>query len=157
MAGIELFDENLVFLEPEISCKTDLFKWFAAYMEQAGYVKESYYDNITLREKEYPTGLQTSTVGVAIPHTDPENLKKPFIAVIRPKNSISFEPMGIAEGAINAELIFMLGVLKDGQQVTALQNLMGLLCNIEAVSALMSVEQKKEIINIIKANFGPIE
>lgn len=154
MLGIELFDEELVFLEPEISSQQELFHWFAELMKEKEYVKESYYDSIVQREKNYPTGLQTSTVGVAIPHTDPENLQKPFIAVVRPNSGIQFEPMGIAEGKIQAELIFMLGVLKNGEQVIALQNLMGLLCNESAVSGLLNAVTGQEIIQIIKKNFG---
>lgn len=157
MLGMELFDEALVFLEPDITCKEDLFRWFAAHMEEQGYVKGSYYENITQREQNFPTGLQTSTVGVAIPHTDPENLIQPFIAVVRPKQCIEFEPMGIEEGSISAKLIFMLGVLKDGQQVIALQNLMGLLCNEQAVQGLLEASEAKTIMGIIEKNFGTIE
>ncbi|GCF93948.1 PTS fructose transporter subunit IIA [Enterococcus florum] len=157
MLGTELFDERLVFLEPDISSKEELFCWFSDYMDKAGYVKETYLENITKREKNFPTGLQTATVGVAIPHTDPENLNKPFIAVIRPNQGIEFEPMGIAEGKISAKLIFMLGVLKDGQQVIALQNLMGLLCNDKAVTDLLKANDAKEIIAIIEENFETVE
>lgn len=156
MLGTELFDEKLVFLEPEISSQQELFHWFAEYMERKEYVKKSYYESIVKREKNYPTGLQTTTVGVAIPHTDPENLQKPFIAVIRPNQEIQFEPMGIEEGQIQAKLIFMLGVLKNGEQITALQNLMGLLCNETAVRGLLKATDAKEIITIINQNFGEI-
>lgn len=153
MSGIALFSEELVFLEPEIRTQQELFQWFFHHMQAEGYVKNSYYQSIIMREQKYPTGLQTSTIGVAIPHADAENLEKPFIAVVRPCRSIAFEPMGSAEETVQAELIFMLGVLKNGEQVIALQNLMGLLCNEEAVRGLLKAENAEKIIRIIKENF----
>lgn len=153
MVGTELFSENLVFIEQELSDRAELFKWFNNRMIDQGFVNDSYYESILRREQQFPTGIQTSTVGVAIPHADPENLKKPFIAVVRPKHGIEFEPMGIAEGKIQAELIFMLGVLKNGDQVIALQKLMNLLTNDDAVKKLLQVESCEEVMEIIRINF----
>lgn len=152
-----LFDEKLVFLEPNISNREELFKWFAEYMGKAGYVKDTFYDNIVTREKEFPTGLHAPSVEVAIPHTDPDNIIIPFIAVVRPKQPIEFEPMGNEEKNVQAELIFMLGVMKDGQQVIALQNLMALLCNDEAVEQLLKAKDGKEMVNTIKEYFDKVE
>lgn len=153
MVGTELFSEELVFIEQELGDRAELFKWFNSCMLEHGFVNESYYESILKREQQFPTGIQTPTVGVAIPHADPENLKKPFIAVVRPKQGIEFEPMGIAEGKIQAELIFMLGVLKNGDQVIALQKLMNLLTNDEAVKQLLAVRSCSEVMAIIRRNF----
>lgn len=153
MVGTELFSEELVFIEQELEDREELFKWFNSCMLEQGFVNESYYESILRREQQFPTGIQTSTVGVAIPHADPENLNKPFIAVVRPKQGIEFEPMGIAEGKIQAELIFMLGVLKNGDQVIALQKLMNLLTNDEAVRQLLEVRTCKEVMDIIRGSF----
>ncbi|MBL1230691.1 PTS sugar transporter subunit IIA [Enterococcus sp. BWB1-3] len=157
MVGTELFSEELIFIEQELEDRTALFKWFNNYMFKEGYVKENYYQSILKREEQFPTGIQTTTVGVAIPHADPENLNEPFIAVIIPQKSIEFEPMGIAEGKIQAKLIFMLGVLKNGDQVIALQKLMNLLSNDEAVQQLLEVRTCKEVMAVIQKNFDQPE
>lgn len=153
MVGTELFSEDLIFIGQELRDRAELFKWFNGCMIDQGFVNESYYESILKREQQFPTGIQTPTVGVAIPHADPDNLNKPFIAVVRPKRGIEFEPMGIAEGNIQAELIFMLGVLKNGDQVIALQKLMNLLTNNEAVQQLLEVRTCKEMMEIIRVNF----
>ena len=157
MVGTELFREELIFIEQELEDRAALFKWFNDYMFKQGYVKESYYKSILKREEQFPTGIQTTTVGVAIPHADPENLNEPFIAVVIPKKSIEFEPMGIAEGKIQARLIFMLGVLKNGDQVIALQKLMNLLANDKAVQQLLKVKTRREVMAVIKDNFDHSE
>lgn len=157
MVGTELFSEELVFIEQELADREALFQWFNRCMLEKDFVNESYYESILKREQQFPTGIQTPTVGVAIPHADPENLKKPFIAVVRPKRGIEFEPMGIAEGKIQAELIFMLGVLKNGDQVIALQKLMNLLTNDEAVRQLLAAHTCGEVLDIIRTNFDQSE
>lgn len=153
MSDKELFNKNLVFLDYEVADRNDFFIKFSKLMLDKGYVADSFYEAITTREERYPTGLQTTTIGVAIPHTDPENLKKPFIAVIRPKKEIEFEPMGMTEGQVNAKLIFVLGVLRDGGQVVVLQKLMNMFMNETAVNKLLNANGKENVIEIIDKFF----
>ena len=157
MAGTELFSEELIFIKQDLRDRAALFDWFSGHMMARGYVEDSYRESISKREEQFPTGIQTTTVGVAIPHADPENLKKPFIAVVIPRNSIEFEPMGNAEECIQARLIFMLGVLKNGDQVIALQKLMNLLSNDCAVQQLLQEKECKAILEIIQKNFNQRE
>ena len=44
-----------------------------------GYVKESYTSAILEREKQFPTGLKTPGINIAMPHTYPEHVIKPAI------------------------------------------------------------------------------
>ena len=61
-----------------------------------------------------------------MPHVDPENLIKPYIAVIKPKEPIVFEGMAGIGGDVPAELIVNLGLLAHAEgQVAVLQALMG--------------------------------
>lgn len=156
MSNQELFNKDLVFLDYEIEDRDIFFKKFSEIMLEKDYVTDNFYEAIIQREKNYPTGLQTATIGVAIPHTDPEYILKPFIAVIRPKKEIEFEPMGIPEGRINAKLIFVLGVLKDGGQIEVLQKLMNMFMNETVVNKLLNTNNEEKIIKII-SDFFEIE
>lgn len=157
MSDKELFNKDLVFLDYEVTDRNDFFTKISKLMFEKGYVTTSFYEAITTREGNYPTGLQTETIGVAIPHTDPENLKKPFIAVIRPKKEIEFEPMGMTEGLVKAKLIFVLGVLRDGGQVKVLQKLMYMLMNETAVNKLLNANENENVIEIIDEFFENVE
>ena len=112
---IDLFKPELVFFDFEATDRFEFFKKMEAVLLEAGYIKDTWYDAITTREKNFPTGLQFETISVALPHVDPEHLVKPYIAVIRPKYPVVFEGMAGIGGDIPAELIVNLGLTEHAE------------------------------------------
>ena len=131
---IDLFKPELVFFDFEATDRFEFFKKMEAVLLEGGYIKDTWYDAITTREKNFPTGLQFETISVALPHVDPEHLVKPYIAVIRPKDPVVFEGMAGIGGDIPAELIVNLGLTEHAEgQVAVLQALMGVFLDAGAV------------------------
>lgn len=157
MNDSQLFKKELVLLEVEQTTQSELFNALNSMLLEKKYVTEGFLKAIQKREIEYPTGIQTATIGVAIPHTDPENILEPFVAVIRPRKSIVFEPMGMADGHVEAQLIFVLGVKRDGGQVIMLQHLMNMLMDDDTVSQLLGVSDPAEMVSIIADYFAKDE
>ena len=121
-----LFTPELVFFDFEAKDRFEFFNKMSEILVEKGYVKDTWLDAILTREKNYPTGLQFEHIAVALPHVDPENLVKPYIAVIKPKEPIVFEGMAGIGGDVPAELIVNLGLLAHAEgQVAVLQALMG--------------------------------
>ena len=79
-----LLKPELVFFDFEADDRFDFFKKLGEKLKEGGYVKDSWLDAILEREKNYPTGLECTSISVALPHVDPENLIKPYIAIIKP-------------------------------------------------------------------------
>ena len=128
------FNESLVLdLEnPESTAQVEGV--LANHLYELGIVKESYMGALAEREKNYPTGLACPTAQIAIPHTDPVNLERPYIAIVKPKSPIKFQPMGGMGDEVEAKLVINLGIMRDGGQVEMLQKLMGIFMD-EAKSA----------------------
>ena len=136
---IDLFKPELVFFDFEATDRFDFFKQMEASLKEMGYIKDSWYDAIVEREKNFATGLQFETIAVALPHVDPEHLIKPYIAVIKPKKPIVFEGMAGIGGEIPAELIVNLGLTEHAEgQVAVLQALMGVFLEADAVKDIMA-------------------
>lgn len=136
---IDLFKPELVFFDFEATDRFDFFKKMEASLKEMGYIKDSWYDAIVEREKNFATGLQFETIAVALPHVDPEHLIKPYIAVIKPKKPIVFEGMAGIGGEIPAELIVNLGLTEHAEgQVAVLQALMGVFLEADAVNDIMA-------------------
>lgn len=136
---IDLFKPELVFFDFEATDRFDFFKKMEASLKEMGYIKDSWYDAIVEREKNFATGLQFETIAVALPHVDPEHLIKPYIAVIKPKKPIVFEGMAGIGGEIPAELIVNLGLTEHAEgQVAVLQALMGVFLEADAVKDIMA-------------------
>ena len=146
-----LFRPELVFFDFEATDEWDFFKQMQRKLQDMGYVKEGWYDAITQREKSFPTGLHFEKIGIAIPHVDPENIVKPYIAVIKPKTTIDFAPMAdMVDHPVHTELIINLGLLAHAEdQVAVLQAMMGIFMDEEATADIMSRDSAEGIIEAI--------
>lgn len=135
-----LYTPDLVFFDFEADNYADLFEKLSVIMLKKGYVKESWLKAITDREREFPTGLMFDSIGVAIPHVDPQHILKPYIAIIKPKTTVSFEPMAdMVDHAIDTNLVVNLGLLKHAEdQVEVLQSMMAMFMNDVAVKDIQS-------------------
>lgn len=151
----QFFKRDLVFRDVDFKDAAAFFRWISDTLEKLDYVQPTFYKAITEREANYPTGLLTASTGAAIPHTDPANIRKPFIAVVRPKNPIAFSPMGGSpdDEKIQAKIIFVLGVMRNGLQVKVLQKLMSLLSDRTVMEQLLMSEDDGQILEMIKSSF----
>ncbi|WAA09091.1 PTS sugar transporter subunit IIA [Fervidibacillus albus] len=148
----ELFFDDLVFLGYSFQDQKDFFKKISEILLKKGYVKSSFCKAIIKREEKYPTGLRTEPFHVAIPHTDASNIVRPFIAVVRPNHAIQFNEMGMANGKIEAQFLFVLGLNKGEGQAELLSKLVNLFSNREVMNQLMKEKDEKQIIQLMKAN-----
>jgi len=135
-----LLKPELVFFNFEATDFRDFFKKLGKKLAPQGYLNDSWYDAIVRRETAYPTGLEFEKISVAIPHVEPENIAKPYIAIVRPKGPIPFEPMaGMVDHPVQTQLIVNLGlVAHDEDQVAVLQSMMGIFMDGAAVADILS-------------------
>ncbi len=121
---MKFFSKNMMFLDNEFASSDELFKFVYEKALENGLVKEGFYEAIKEREKNYPTALPGTTVDIAVPHTDPDYIIEPFIAVLRCQKGVPFVQMGSDNLVIYPKLFFVLGFKKEGciqYQVKALQ------------------------------------
>ena len=146
-----LFTPELVFFDFEAKDRFEFFNKMSEILVEKGYVKDTWLDAILTREKNYPTGLQFEHIAVALPHVDPENLIKPYIAVIKPKEPIVFEGMAGIGGDVPAELIVNLGLLAHAEgQVAVLQALMGVFMEEDTVADIRAQTTPEGMVDTMK-------
>ena len=148
----ELFSPDLVFFDWEAESTDEFFTKLGAELKKRGNINDGWYDGISTREKNYPTGLHTEAA-IAIPHTDPQFIEKPYIAVIKPKTPIVFQPMAGMGDEVPAELIINLGVLRDGGQVAVLQNLMNIFMDKEKTADILAQTTQEGMVDAITKYF----
>lgn len=148
-----LFRPDLVFFDMSCTDEWDFFKQLEAKLAPMGYVQDNWYEGITTREKKYPTGLRCPSIEVAIPHADPEYIKKPYIAVIVPKEPINFRHMAEVDDPVDAQLIMNLGVVRDGGQVEVLQTLMNIFADDDKVADVMAQKTPEGMVATITKYF----
>jgi PTS system galactitol-specific IIA component len=147
---MKLLNEDLIHLDVDVNTSEEAIKFMAEILEKNGYVQKEYCEKVIDREKVFPTGLQGKTLGLAIPHTDPEFAIKPAVCMIVPKKPVVFGQMaGTPDQTINAEVIMPL-VISDGKtQVDILRKLTYLLEDGEKLKCIRDSKSKKEIIEIL--------
>lgn len=106
--------EKFVITDLESSSAQEAISFLSRSLHQAGYVKDTFEEAVLKREEEYPTGLPTAGIGVAIPHTDADHVLKPTIAVGVLKKPVIFKEMGYPDSTVNVKLICVLALEKGG-------------------------------------------
>ena len=93
MSAKELFSQDLVF-EENVQTIDELFKNVANRIKKQNLVTNDYERALIKRESEFPTGLLTQYLPIALPHTDSIYIKKPFVVVVRNEYPITVKQMG---------------------------------------------------------------
>lgn len=156
MSDQELFSPDLVFFDLEAADRQEFFEKLAERLAERDLIQDSWLEAICEREKNYATGLSFPSVQVAIPHVDPEHIKRPYIAVIKPKTPIVFEAMAGMGDDVPAQLIVNLGVMRDGGQVAVLQKLMNIFMNEDHAAQIMAASDPQQVVDAFTSLFSEV-
>ena len=115
---------------------------FKAFVKKLALAKE--------REKDFPTGINMGTIGIAIPHTDKQHVIKGGVAIGVLKKPVHFFQMGTTDEPVEAKLVFMLAVEDPKEHLVFLQRILAVLQDQAVLARIMETRNKKEIIEIIK-------
>ena len=141
--------KELVWLDIAFSSKENLFQEVGKKLYEMGYVKDSFANALSEREKNFPTGLATEPFQVAIPHTDSIHVEKEAIVCIRLLNPIKFRDVGDDENEVDAEFVFVLCILEPEKQVDILKALVDTLSNEEIMRSIKTSENPDKVYEIL--------
>ena len=150
----ELFDQKLIFWNVEAVDRADLYQKIAAKLKETGVVKESYFAALSQREEEFPTGLKTNFLPIALPHANPENVNQAFIAVVKTANDIAMKQMGTNED-MQTKNFFFLGITAEKQdlQVKLLQRFMQLMNDQKFVEDFTKLQNPHDVYQFLVERF----
>nr|WP_253295891.1 PTS sugar transporter subunit IIA [Enterococcus raffinosus] len=146
-----MFDKQLISLEVEGESEEQVFEHVAEHLKDLGFVNEGYLKGITTREQKFPTGLITQYLNIALPHSDPEYIEKPFVYIARLKNKVKVKQMGDSQ-EMDVKNLFFLGIKDPKGQVGLLQAFMELFMKEEFVQAFKQEQDKQNIYQLFTQN-----
>lgn len=114
----------LCHVRPSAGEAQSLLRLMAEQAVEQGYARPSFPDAVVAREKEFPTGLPTP-VPVAIPHSDPEHVLRPGLAVAYLDPPVEFVEMASDGTTLPCRLAVMLLVTSPPEQVEVLNRVVG--------------------------------
>lgn len=147
---LDLLTPDLVFFNWAPTTPQEVFELLSRELVPLGLAAPSWRDAVGDRERVFPTGLQTASCGIALPHADAAHVRKPFIAVVHPNAAVPFEPMGGMGAVVKAKLIIALGFNHADDQIGALQHLMGVFGDEARGRAALEAKDPNTLIDILR-------
>ena len=148
----ELLKEELIVINMKAKDSNEAIGKLAQVLYKNAFVKESYIKAVQDREKNFPTGLPTEGVGVAIPHTDVEHVNTPAMAIAVLEEPVAFKMMGMIEEQVKVQILFMLAIKESKTQIKLLQRLMNIFEDreiLEKIHKSTTSGEIKEIFSVV--------
>ncbi len=148
----ELLREELIVIDMKAKNSNEAIGKLAQVLYKNAFVKESYIKAVQDREKNFPTGLPTEGVGVAIPHTDVEHVNTPAMAIAVLEEPVTFRMMGMIEEKVKVQILFMLAIKESKTQIKLLQRLMNIFEDreiLEKIHKSITPGEIKEIFSVV--------
>lgn len=143
-----MLSDKVILLDEVASNRQEALEKLALQLQKSGAVKESYQAAILQREVDFPTGLATEKIGIAMPHTDAEHVNYDQIGVMRLQEPVEFLQMG--DGAkIQVKFVFMLALKEAHAQLGMLQTLVALIQDELTISQLLTAQTVTAFIQIL--------
>ncbi|WP_313631553.1 PTS sugar transporter subunit IIA [Enterococcus devriesei] len=147
----EMFDQELISLELKGENEVEVFQQVAKHLTELDFVNEGYLNGIITREEKFPTGLITQHVNIALPHSDPEYVEKPFVYIARLKDEVKVKQMGDSQ-EMKVKNLFFLGIKDPKGQVGLLQAFMELFMKEEFVTEFINEKDINKIYQLFTNN-----
>lgn len=143
------FDKKVIFFNLDVKDREEALAKISEHMLKEQLVSSNFLENVLERERVYPTGLSVNGIGIAIPHTDSEYVKKSQLGFALLKQPIVFHEMGTLDKEVDVKLIFMLALKEAHEQLNMLQHLIEMFQNESVISKLLTVESQKDFLEIM--------
>lgn len=122
---IDHIEPQAIVLGIDAQSPEEVIRLLAGRLAASGCVKPSYADAVVKREAAMPTGLPLGqAVNVAIPHTDPEHVLRPAVALGVLSAPVDFANMEEPDEAVPVGVVFLLAINDKDRQIDMLQEIM---------------------------------
>ena len=142
-----LVNSDLINLNFSVDNVDELFEKVAEILSSKEFVKSSYIDALKKREEEFPTGLKTAFLNIALPHSDSMHIKQPFIFIARNDKELIVNQMGDNSEMLCKDFIF-LGIKDSTKQVGLLSTLMELFMDETFVNKYINCKDLNEMYSL---------
>lgn len=159
MASSSLFAKDAVYVSDATDQEAVLTQVYDQLLK-AGYVKGSFLSHVLEREKNYPTGIDTSPISkdlpnVAIPHTEGEFVNARLIVPVVLEHPIKFKNMIDPSQELEVRFLFMILNNDPEGQANILAQIMDFLSHtpVEKLNKLFNFTSTEDVYNFLAENF----
>ena len=149
-ALLDMLDPRAIVLGVKASSNEEVIRSLASRLEALGYVKASYADAVVAREKVMPTGLPLGGANnVAVPHTDPQHVIRPGLALATLDEPVQFSNMEDPDDRIPVGIVFLMALNDKDKQVEMLQEIVETIQSPESIAALIAANSAEDVLGLL--------
>lgn len=143
-------EREAIAIKVDAASSEEVIRLLAGRLEKLGYVRPSFAEAVLAREARMPTGLPMGRdSNVAVPHTDPEHVVKPGIALATLARPVDFANMEDPDEAVPVGLVFMLALNDKDRQIEMLQQIMLTIQNEDLSNRLLAAASPDEVLLLL--------
>jgi PTS system galactitol-specific IIA component len=146
MTELSIIEKNIL-VNHQSQTREEIIRTLGDLLYENGYVKDTFTEAVLDREIIFPTGLQTKTVGVAIPHTDSEHVETSTVAIATLASPVIFMGMGYPDLEIPVSIVMMLAISDPKKVVDTLTKVISVLENETTIEMLVNASTETAIKN----------
>jgi len=128
--------------------KNDAITQMGQILFENGFIKECFIPATLEREEKYPTGLPTSGLQIALPHTDGIYVNKSAIVIGVLENPVTFNEMGNPLNHLQVKIICLLAIREPNEQIQTLQMLSTIFEKSDILEQISLAKNANEIENL---------
>jgi len=133
-----MFDQKIALFHQHAATKEEALALLAKEFVKAGVVEDNFLEGLLRREANFPTGLLTDGVGVAIPHTDSEYVKRNQLGFMSLDEPVTFQYMADPDTEVPVRVMVMMAI-QGHDQVDMLMKLMTMFSDNDTLDKLTTV------------------
>ena len=138
-----LFFKDSIFITQKKSVE-EIFKEISTQLVAKKLVKDNFFENLLIREKNFPTGLDLSVIdsslpNIAIPHTEGEFVNTRRVVPIKLMYPVTFNNMIDPTKQVEVNFLFMILNNDPVGQANVLSEIMGFLSSTIPVKKVFSI------------------
>ncbi|WEV51356.1 PTS sugar transporter subunit IIA [Lactobacillus sp. ESL0731] len=147
-----MFYENLIDLNVSVSSEEQLFDLVGLRAINLEYANLGYITSLEKRELSYPTGLKFPKISLALPHVDPQYVKRPFIYIARTTQPLKLRQMG-DNAEITASDFLFLGLKNGKKQPELLSQIISAFQDENFVGQFKGISTTEKMLQLVERKF----
>lgn len=145
-------EPGAILLGLEADSDAEVIRRLGARLEALGRVRPSFVPAVLAREAAMPTGLPLGgTANVAVPHTDPEHVLAPSLALATLARPVAFANMEDPNERLPVSVVFLMALDDKSKQIDMLQSIAETIQAPAAIAALGRARSVAEAVAVLDA------
>lgn len=142
--------KNLIMLHASAENSTDIITQLCDKLKAAGCIGDKYCSEVIAREEQYPTGLPSEGVTVAIPHAFSDDVMKTAVAVAVLDKPVIFRDISDYDEELEVSMVFLLSnSAGGGEHMDSLQELMDCMSRPALLVDVFNAPDEETVVDIL--------